>query len=128
MTPAFSVSLDSDSISEPGKVITYDVVTTNVEEGYKTTTGSFVCPVSGFYLFTVTSSAPVDLYMNGDVVSSFIHGSPYAAGVTSIGALRCNEDSRVWVENVATSSCDGSQGGNTFMGTLLVADVDNNRF
>ena len=129
-SPAFSVLLDSDSITEPGQRVMYDVVTSNVADGYRTNTGDFTCPISGFYLFSTTSSSSAVLYMNGDIVSTMIqNGGDSGAGI-SMGVVRCNKDSRVWVESHSTASCNGGLGeqSNSFMGILLASDMENTRF
>ena len=52
---AFSVGVSKDLTLQHAEKVVYDTVFTNIGAGYNAQTGTFNCPVSGIYVFQVSS-------------------------------------------------------------------------
>lgn len=125
---AFFASLTQhlDSLGE-SQSIPFDRVLTNIGNGYHSTSGIFIAPVTGIYVFSLTmlsfgdAQASYRLLMNGSVVVPIYHqpaaGGYDTAGVTVVLQLARGDDICV-ANNIVNNHVHGNN-LSSFAGFLL---------
>lgn len=107
---AFSAGLTHDLTILHAETVVYDKVFTNIGGAYSSTTGMFVCPISGLYVFQFHTLAHQDksswleLYHNAYYICS-IYGhtaNDYASGGNSV-VLKLSKGDQVYVKAVDNS-------------------------
>ena len=112
----------------PGR-IDYDLVITNSGDAYDLDQHEFVCPVSGYYLFSVTANSWVPFAANiaimkafSPLVSTVAQSSEMVASASNIVVVDCQQGEAVYVACMSGTPC--TYLGNsytTFSGVLLHA-------
>ncbi len=134
----FAVAASSAIDYTGGETIRYDHTYSNVGGGWSATTHHFTCPVSGYYMFTVSMfksggsssyNCGADLYLGGSrqfVVNNYDNTGANVEYTSSGHAiLPCTEGQEVYME-MASTSCrlyDDSYHRNQFSGVLLAPGI-----
>nr|KAG5713850.1 hypothetical protein BaRGS_024477 [Batillaria attramentaria] len=125
------ISADTTTLVARGNLI-YDVIVTNIGDGYDSSTGQFTAPVSGMYVFLVNCMAADSLYqelmiiLDGQRVAGCVSHRPatkeWDLG-TSFLTVHLNAGQRIWTKNWSPSAKQ-IRGGDwqTFSGFLISAD------
>jgi len=126
-TVMFSAYLDHQVTASPRDVIVFNQITTNVGNGYNPSTGVFICPVSGYYVFDVHIQGQMDkyvgvyIYLNGSVLG-YAHADDKFDYQSASGyvCVVLKQGDKVDVKAYVTSSLNGgSNRGCTFSGHLV---------
>jgi hypothetical protein len=113
----------------PGSPLIFNQVVYNSGNGYSASTGSFIVPVDGVYMFLATT-------MNGDSVALFVDhteislanseyaGSGHSLSTSTVhGVLHLHTSQRVWVMHIDSSSYTFHPNYCSFSGFLLSRDI-----
>ena len=121
----------STELEVPGH-IEYDLVITNSGDGYDLDQHEFVCPVSGYYRFSMTANSWVPFAANiaimkafSPVVSTIAQSSELVANASNAVVVDCQEGEAVYVVCMSGTPC--TYMGNsyiTFSGVLLHGLLD----
>ena len=133
----FMTSASANNVYTDGEMITFDVVHLNAGDGYDSTLKVFNCPVSGYYLFSVTLSSADDGYDNYGRIDGKIvvasstqvkaiatHHKDITQG-TTLGIYRCEINQQVYIlAGTDELNTEGVYGGehSAFSGFLISAD------
>ena len=113
-----------------GTKYTFETVMTNVGGGFQPSTNDFVCPLTGYYMFTFSLLSHSGLAAWGKVTVegglaplSFADGGGVGAGSgANTYMVHCSEGERVWVEAVGNTNVLNGSHYSTFSGMLIRAD------
>ena len=129
---AFTAANEARQSYSPGEQIQYSTVITNVGGGYVPGQSEFICPISGTYVFSITSTAHRDdmamleLWMDAARVVITFSTSSLDAQANALVTLQCSSGSKVFVRCHQSFPCVpyGAQYGisDTFSGYLLSSD------
>ena len=109
---AFHAVLGYDRTFEHFSTIIFDIEVTDEGNSYNPALGTYRCPVSGIYFFTVTFQSRTDrssarIVINGSprqvgpLTSQFTGGQKYESGAsTQTATIRCNAGEDVYVQAV----------------------------
>ena len=106
---AFTASIGSTHSYDTGDVIIFDQIVTNVGNHYHPNTSTYVCPLKGLYVFSVSVLNTVSNHMKVNLMRENTHlGSGYShVGDHNQGALsvvaECERGERVWVRCYGSS-------------------------
>uniref|UniRef100_K1RPF1 Caprin-2 n=1 Tax=Magallana gigas TaxID=29159 RepID=K1RPF1_MAGGI len=125
----FTATVSSLSATWSSGTLVYDVVITNVGNGYNPSTGVFTAPTAGEYVFFVnvqsysTQSIYVDVVLNGVTkvrTMAYSYGSKdyYDAGPNLV-VLSLQKGDRVWVKHYSGKGYWNDGSLTTFSGFLL---------
>ena len=130
---AFTAGHDTRRSYSPGEQIEYSIILTNVGGGYIPGQSEFVCPITGTYVFSITSTAfgssgnaIMELWMDDErVVVAYAANSQDPTG-NALVTLQCSSGSKVFVRCTELFSClpYGPERGisDTFAGFLLASE------
>ena len=127
----FSASMVGGNVEffEEGQILPFDLVLTNVGGHFSEDVSSFICPVDGLYLFSVSvvtsygtdAYAYVGIFTDSDFLA-YVYAQNtgdnenYSAASSTI-VVECFVGSRVWVETIGDSYFHAVF--NMFSGSLL---------
>uniref|UniRef100_A0A8W8JEG7 C1q domain-containing protein n=1 Tax=Magallana gigas TaxID=29159 RepID=A0A8W8JEG7_MAGGI len=125
----FTATVSSYSSTWSRGTLVYDVVITNVGNGYNPSTGVFTAPTAGEYVFFVnvqsysTQSIYVDVVLNGVTkVRTMAYnggGSEYYEAGPNLVVLTLQKGDRVWVKHYSGKGYQINGPITTFSGFLL---------
>ncbi|KAK7507755.1 hypothetical protein BaRGS_00000720, partial [Batillaria attramentaria] len=125
------ISADTTTLAAKGNLI-YDVIVTNIGDGYDSSTGQFTAPVSGTYVFLVNCMAADSLFqelvifLDGQRVAGCVSHRPatkeWDLG-TSFLTVHLNAGQKVWTKNWSSGATQiRGADWQTFSGFLISAD------
>ena len=127
---AFTAAATSDQEVEIGERYVFDNVLTNVGGGYDSDSSEFICPLDGYYMFTISIMSQIGVPAYGVVSVEGVHG-PVALGdgrngahyghATSTHFTHCTQGQKVWVENIYANSYLYGERYSSFSGILVRA-------
>lgn len=128
MKVGFSASSNAYDINWSGGALVFDVVITNMGNGYNPSDGVFTAPIAGVYVFFVnvqgynTQNVYADIVQNGStkVRTMAVSDSEdrFDAG-TNLAVLTLQEKDRVWVKNYSGKGYYNNGPITTFSGFLI---------
>ncbi|XP_065928376.1 uncharacterized protein [Magallana gigas] len=124
----FTATVSTSSISWNSGTLVFDVVITNVGNGYNPSTGVFTAPTAGEYVFFVNvqsyniNSIYVDVVLNGVTkvrTMAYTGGSDYFDAGPNLVVLTLQKGDRVWVKYFSGQGYHINGPITTFSGFLL---------
>ena len=126
----FTVAATEYQLITPGTRPNYNNVISNEGAGYMTPEREFLCPESGWYLFTFTSvsqaahRSELGLFKDSvQIVNTIAADRDHYDSAANTAVVSCTSGERVWVQCIDphNNECQMKEGNyNTFSGVLLV--------
>ena len=129
-TVVFTAAATSHQDVEAKERDVFDNELTTVGGGYDSDSSEFICPLDGYYMFTISLMSQRGEAVFGVVSVEGVHG-PRALGdgriggdyvhATTIYFTHCSQGQKVWVENISGTSYLHADNYSSFSGMLVRA-------